>query len=151
MADVIRGGCLCGRVRYEYTGDVGPANYCHCSDCRRCTGSAYNIGVRLTAAQFTITSGSPKGYTKRGESGGELTRHFCGECGSPLFTSSPGIRTMSTRKPDVSTIRRSSGPRTRAGRLRRYLGHESTPSCRTLPRGECRMRPNIGTKSRGHR
>jgi hypothetical protein len=43
----------------------------------------------LTAAQFTITSGSPKGYTKHGDSGRELTRHFCGECGSPLFTSSP--------------------------------------------------------------
>jgi hypothetical protein len=89
MADVIRGGCLCGRVRYEYTGDVGPANYCHCWDCRRCTGSAYNIGVRLRAAQFRVTSGSPKGYTKRGDSGSQLTRHFCGECGSPLFTSSP--------------------------------------------------------------
>lgn len=89
MADVIRGGCLCGRVRYEYTGDVGPANYCHCSDCRRCTGSAYNIGVRLLAAQFRITSGNPNGYTKRGDSGSELTRHFCGDCGSPLFTSSP--------------------------------------------------------------
>src|SRR5258708_36888497 len=86
---MITGGCLCGAVRYEYDGEPGPANYCHCSDCRRCTGSAYNIGVRLLAAQFTITSGSPKGYSKRGDSGNELTRHFCGDCGSPPFTPSP--------------------------------------------------------------
>lgn len=49
MADVIRGGCLCRRVRYEHTGDVGPANYCYRSDRRRCTGSAHNIGVGLRA------------------------------------------------------------------------------------------------------
>jgi hypothetical protein len=30
-----------------------------------------------------------KGFTKHGESGNELTRHFCPECGSPIFTSSP--------------------------------------------------------------
>ena len=38
---------------------------------------------------FKITTGSPKGFTKSGDSGNELTRHFCPDCGSPLFTSSP--------------------------------------------------------------
>jgi hypothetical protein len=89
MAGTIHGGCLCGHIRYEYTGVVGPANYCHCEDCRRCTGSAFNIGVRIKLAEFRIVSGSPRGFTKRGESGTELTRHFCPECGSPIFTSSP--------------------------------------------------------------
>ena len=83
------GRCLCGDVRYEYAGEIGPANYCHCEDCRRCTGSAFNIGVRLELAAFRITSGHPKGFTKRGDSGRELTRHFCPECGTPLFTSAP--------------------------------------------------------------
>lgn len=85
----IHGHCLCGHVAYEYDGVVGPANYCHCEDCRRCTGSAFNIGVRLERARFRVTRGSPKGFAKRGDSGSELTRHFCPECGSPLFTSSP--------------------------------------------------------------
>ena len=89
MAGVVRGRCLCGGIRYEYGGTVGPANYCHCEDCRRCTGSAFNLGVRLDAAAFRIVSGAPKGFTKRGDSGNELTRHFCPDCGSPLFTSSP--------------------------------------------------------------
>ncbi len=89
MASSITGRCLCGRVTYEYGGSVGPANYCHCEDCRRCTGSAFNIGVRLRLADFRITSGDPKGFTKRGDTGRELTRHFCPECGSPLFTSAP--------------------------------------------------------------
>ena len=89
MARTITGRCLCGRVTYEYDGSIGPANYCHCEDCRRCTGSAFNIGVRLSLDGFRITSGDPKGFTKRGDSGRELTRHFCPDCGSPLFTSAP--------------------------------------------------------------
>lgn len=86
---LIHGACLCGHISYEYQGSVGPANYCHCQDCRRCTGSAFNIGVRLDRAQFRLASGTLKSFTKRGDSGTQLTRHFCPECGSPIFTSSP--------------------------------------------------------------
>ena len=86
---MVSGRCLCGNVRYEYDGEVGPASYCHCEDCRRCTGSAFVISVRFERAGFRVESGTVKGYTKRGESGNELTRHFCADCGSPLFTSAP--------------------------------------------------------------
>jgi len=86
---MITGGCLCGAVRYEYDGETGPANYCHCADCRRCTGSAFNIVVRIEARLFRLVSGNPTGFTKTGDSGNALTRHFCPECGSPLYTSSP--------------------------------------------------------------
>ena len=89
MAGGIRGRCLCGHIRYEYAGEVGPANYCHCEDCRRVTGSAFNIGVRFEKAEFHLASGFLKGFTKRGDSGQELTRHFCPECGSPIYTASP--------------------------------------------------------------
>jgi hypothetical protein len=88
MSDVT-GRCLCGHVTWRYDGEVGPASYCHCEDCRRCTGSAFNVGVRLRRADFRITAGGPRGFTKRGDSGRELTRHFCPECGSPIFTSAP--------------------------------------------------------------
>ena len=86
---MVTGGCLCAYIRYQYTGEVGPAGYCHCSDCRRVTGSAFNIGVRFDFAEFLLTAGTPKGFTKHADSGNELTRHFCPECGSPLYTSAP--------------------------------------------------------------
>ncbi len=89
MVSTITGRCLCGRVKYTYRGSIGVANYCHCEDCRRSTGSAFNIGVRLRVVDFRIISGDPKRFTKRGDSGRELTRHFCPDCGSPLFTSAP--------------------------------------------------------------
>jgi hypothetical protein len=89
MANSATGHCLCGYISYEYQGEIGPANYCHCEDCRRCTGSAFSIGVRFDAAGFHVVSGALKAFTKRGDSGVELTRHFCPRCGSPIYTSSP--------------------------------------------------------------
>jgi hypothetical protein len=83
------GGCLCGAVRYEYAGAPGPAAYCHCEDCRKCTGSAFNVSMRVEAASFRIVAGRPRGFTKSADSGNRLTRHFCQDCGSPLYTSSP--------------------------------------------------------------
>jgi hypothetical protein len=83
------GGCLCGAVRYEYTGTLGAASYCHCRDCQHVTGSAFNVGVRFELARFRVVRGAVREYSKRADSGNVLTRAFCGDCGSPLFTSSP--------------------------------------------------------------
>jgi len=89
MKKTFSGGCLCGYVRYEHVGDPGGANYCHCPDCRRTTGSAFSIGVRGRVDKLRIVSGRVKAYTKIADSGNEITREFCPECGSPLFTKSP--------------------------------------------------------------
>ena len=86
METVLRGGCLCGAVRYEYAGEPDDASYCHCDDCRRATGGSYTVGVLVRAALLRIVSGKVKGYTTTGDSGLEITREFCPECGSPLFT-----------------------------------------------------------------
>ncbi len=85
----ITGGCLCGALRWDYSGTVGPAAYCHCSDCRRITGSAFNISVPVEAAAFRIIKGTPRGFAKLSDAGVELTRYFCPDCGSPIFGSSP--------------------------------------------------------------
>jgi hypothetical protein len=85
----VTGGCLCGAVRYEYSGEVGPAGYCHCNDCRRTSGSAFGVSVRATAHEFRIVKGTPKAFAKLGDSGREVSRYFCGDCGAPLFTRPP--------------------------------------------------------------
>jgi hypothetical protein len=48
--DRLTGGCGCGAVRFEVAAPLGPARYCHCTDCQRRTGTA--AGVRPTARQF---------------------------------------------------------------------------------------------------
>lgn len=88
MADVT-GGCLCGTIRVLCAGGVGDAGICHCEDCRRCTGAAYNVSVAVDRDRFTVTQGTARSFTSRADSGNELTRYFCGECGSPIYTASP--------------------------------------------------------------
>lgn len=85
----IAGGCLCEAVRFEISGDLEPAAYCHCADCRKCTGSAFGISIPVLKSNFLLVCGNPGAFTKTGDSGNELTRHYCPQCGSPLFTSSP--------------------------------------------------------------
>ena len=86
MKTHFQGGCLCGAVRYEATGDSEDASYCHCDDCKRATGGPYTVGVLVKLAQLRIISGQVKGYTTIADSGRKITREFCPNCGSPLFT-----------------------------------------------------------------
>jgi hypothetical protein len=85
---VITGGCLCGCVRYEIEGRVSAIWYCHCSKCRKVTGSAFHPGALCRREAFRWTRGeqeiseyrSPSGYTTR----------FCRRCGSPVPSILPG-------------------------------------------------------------
>ena len=94
----ITASCLCGSVGISCGVPTGPAAYCHCEDCRKCTGSAFNISVPFQAETFRVTSGEIGSFAKTADSGNELTRHFCRNCGSPLYTSS-------LRHPDVVYVK----------------------------------------------
>lgn len=98
MATFRTGGCLCGGIRYESAGEPVFALQCHCRDCQRQSGSAYIAAVRLPAAEFRIIKGVPKSYIAKADSGNEITRVFCPDCGSPLYVQ------VSTR-PDLVGIR----------------------------------------------
>ena len=75
-----------------YSGVIGPANYCHCEDCRRANGSAFNIGVRVKGKHLQVKAFSNlRRYRYFSESGREIERCFCGTCGSPVFTLHPAI------------------------------------------------------------
>ena len=82
--------CLCGGIRLSYPGQLGPANYCHCEDCRRANGSAFNIGVRVDRKDLQVQAITElKSYRFLSDSGREIERCFCGTCGSPIFTLHP--------------------------------------------------------------
>ena len=84
----IEGGCLCGQARFS--GDAEPAfqAICHCKNCQKQAGTAYSVVVGVPRAAVTFT-GSIKTYQDAGDSGGTVNRHFCPECGSPLFSDTP--------------------------------------------------------------
>ena len=79
-----QGGCLCGAVRYEVTGDLAPVQFCHCSDCREAQGSAFGANIPVATADFRLISGA--GRLKAYQSSPGKQRVFCADCGSPLFS-----------------------------------------------------------------
>lgn len=86
MAAPFTGGCACGAVRYECTAEPLGSINCHCRDCQRASGTAYASILRMPAASFRVIKGESKFYTTKGDSGGTVSRGFCAECGSPLFS-----------------------------------------------------------------
>ena len=85
-SDSMTGGCLCGRIRYRIDGPVSFTSQCCCRDCQKATGTGHTTILGIRRSQLEV-SGDPKTFTNVGESGGGVTRHFCGECGGRLYTS----------------------------------------------------------------
>ena len=64
----IKGGCLCGSVRYTAEADPTSATVCHCRDCQKFTGSAFAALVRVAKEALTI-EGTLKTFSSIGGSG----------------------------------------------------------------------------------
>lgn len=56
---------------------------CHCTDCRKLTGSLYTYSLIFKSAEIKI-SGNPKKITKPAESGNIVENYFCSSCGTWL-------------------------------------------------------------------
>jgi hypothetical protein len=69
-------------VRYEIEGKISPIWLCHCSKCRRSTGSAFHSSAICRPEQFRWLAGE-EGIREYEDSPGYRTR-FCGRCGSPV-------------------------------------------------------------------
>ena len=78
----IKGGCLCGKVRYEIAGPLHAADHCHCSMCRRQHGAAFATYADFEPQDFKWTSG--ESHIKIFEPSPEGGWCFCRECGSSL-------------------------------------------------------------------
>jgi hypothetical protein len=57
--------------------------YCHCGMCRKATGSSFATNMLVQEADFAVTSGQT--LIKAFESSPGEHRHFCSECGSPIY------------------------------------------------------------------
>lgn len=81
----LSGSCLCGEITFEADGDIAVMANCHCSDCRQATGSAYAALLFVNEDDVEV-KGTTKTFEHTADSGSEMTKHFCGTCGSPMFT-----------------------------------------------------------------
>ena len=83
-----QGSCLCGTVRYEIAGEIGPISLCHCSRCRKANGSAFLAAAQIPAAEFKVVAGNDS--LGDFESSPGVHRLFCRNCGSPIISRRPG-------------------------------------------------------------
>jgi hypothetical protein len=54
---MIRGSCLCGGVQFEARKVQGPFELCHCTRCRKVTGSAFAAGIYVAHDDFKMLQG----------------------------------------------------------------------------------------------
>jgi hypothetical protein len=95
----LEGGCLCGAVRYKYSGEILRHAVCHCRDCQRVTGSVFHCGVVVAKQGFVVTRGQLRVHRAVGESGRWIDRSFCAECGSHI------LNELELRGPDYAVIK----------------------------------------------
>ena len=70
---VTKGGCACGAVQFEAYGDPTKTIYCHCTACRRQTGSPAVVFVVLDRDKVQFARGARKCY----ESSPSVMRLVC--------------------------------------------------------------------------
>lgn len=76
---IYKGGCACGAVRFEATGEPLRVGLCHCMTCRRHHGSAFNPFVIFRAEQVLVA-----GSLKAWRSSNHASRLSCETCSSPI-------------------------------------------------------------------
>ena len=84
MSDEVKGSCLCGQVTYAITGNIGIFQYCHCSRCRKFTGSAHSANLFVALDDFRWLSGEERVGRYQLPGAKHFATAFCKNCGSSL-------------------------------------------------------------------
>jgi hypothetical protein len=81
---MLTGGCLCGAVGYEVADEFLYAVNCHCSDCRKATGSAFKPFAGIARSELRITKGENHVFIF----GDRTANHdvHCKICGSFMYS-----------------------------------------------------------------
>lgn len=91
-----KGSCLCGSIRYEIEGGLSDFGYCHCTSCRKASGTAYGANAGVDRSHFLLLD--PSQLLREHESSPGKFRTFCSKCGSPIYA-------YLTKTPDSIRIR----------------------------------------------
>jgi len=84
MSDTVHGSCLCGKVRFKVTRPFKSFFVCHCSRCRKTTGSAHASNIFTTPDHVHWLAGEDLVRHFKLESAKRFGHSFCTECGSPV-------------------------------------------------------------------
>jgi len=80
----LKGSCLCGAVKYEVTGEAKRFYHCHCSRCRKATGTGHASNLFLQPGTLKWLSGEDQIRAFKLPEAKRFTNSFCATCGSRL-------------------------------------------------------------------
>ncbi|KAF9884740.1 hypothetical protein FE257_001302 [Aspergillus nanangensis] len=93
MSHTLTGACLCRNITYRIdlpeSEPIPKVVLCHCTSCKRYTGSGFSANIVVPSTALKYTTGTPKLYLDSSDRGPQVRREFCGDCGTPL-SSQPG-------------------------------------------------------------
>ena len=85
MAESLSGTCLCGEIKFSGKTEIKRIANCHCLDCQKITGASFATIIFVNAEEISIV-GSAAVYKHISDSGSQLEKHFCRNCGSQMFS-----------------------------------------------------------------
>ena len=88
---MIAGACFCQGVKYELSAESHMQGLCYCTDYQVVGGSSHWTSYAVAPADFHLLAGSMTAYTYDPGSGREVTRHFCGTCGTQIMVQSDAL------------------------------------------------------------
>jgi catechol 2,3-dioxygenase-like lactoylglutathione lyase family enzyme len=78
---MLTGSCLCQSVRYAIKGEMGLAENCHCSMCRKAHGAAFSSNALVATNDLKIMGAE---HLRSYKSSPTREKLFCSRCGSQL-------------------------------------------------------------------
>ena len=80
----ISAACACGAVTVTLDGPIYSMLLCACADCQRATGTGH-AAIAIVGSEKVHIAGITKSYARPADSGAIFTRHFCPQCGTPIY------------------------------------------------------------------
>jgi hypothetical protein len=90
------GSCLCGQIHVTLAAEPMTVALCHCIHCKKAGSSEFSMVLIARDADVRV-EGKPSTYVDRSDDGSQVERVFCGNCGSPVETTSAGTRAGGVR------------------------------------------------------
>ncbi|WP_233153008.1 GFA family protein [Motiliproteus sp. MSK22-1] len=98
--EVITGSCLCSKVKYEISGEVGDIVHCHCQTCRKAHGSAFSSVASVADTDFKLFGFEHLNFYESSEG---KKRYFCSHCGTQIYAKRDGTRHLILRLGSLDT------------------------------------------------
>lgn len=79
----LHGSCLCKSIEFKIETPTLTCSHCHCDSCRKAHSAAFVTWTSFEESQLSFIKGQD--ILKKYQSSPNVSRSFCGNCGSPLF------------------------------------------------------------------